>query len=210
LTTHLKPAQRPSIPSLLLAVALFVLVPSGATAQDPEIPPFYQTSVGLFYPAHADFEGTYGVTSEFIWGTGFGVPLSADYFYLVIDLSWFQANAYQPGTPAAEVELSQAFWHLGLMNKVFITKSVAVRFQGGLNYNSIETKVMPEGGAETKRELKRKIGFFGGAGLENQVFGGRVGIFFDFVYDYRRSTDPLMYGDFGGSRVVGGLAAYLF
>ncbi len=206
----MKSHGRTSAASLIVVIAFLFLAPAVSNAQDPAIPPFYQTYAGLFYPSHADFEATFGVSSAFTWGTGFGLPLGADHLYLVIDLSWSQAKAYQPGTPAAEIELSHSFWHLGLLNKIFITNAVAVRIQGGLNYNSIDTKVMPLGGIETKRELKRKFGFFGGIGLENQIFGGRVALFADFVYDYRRSTDPLMYGDFGGSRVVGGLAAYLF
>jgi hypothetical protein len=199
--------------ALLIAAAFLPAVPAAVPAQsknDPAIPPFYHTYAGLFYPSHADFKEQFGVSSYLIWGTGFGLPLSEDFLYLVIDLSWFQANAYQPGPPAANVELSQAFWHLGLLNKYFIAKTVGFRFQAGLNYNSAEMKYMPVGGPETRSELKRKLGFFGGAGIENQLYGGKMALFVDFVYDYRRSTEPEVYGDFGGSRIVAGLAAFLF
>jgi hypothetical protein len=198
----------------LLALALLLALPASSPAQtkgDPAIPPFYHTYAGLFYPMHSDFQDQFGISSDFIWGTGFGMPLSPDFLYLVIDFSWFQANAYDPGAPiAGEHELSQAFWHLGLLNKVFLAKTVAFRVQGGLNYNTVESKFTTVEGVETKSELKRKLGFFGGAGIENQLFGGKMALFVDVVYDYRRSTDPALAGDFGGTRVVAGLAAFLF
>ncbi len=203
----------PSIKSLAAATFLFTLIlaPAQTEAQgDPPIPPFYHTYGGLYYPALEGFGDQSGITSDFIWGTGFGLPISPDFLYLVVDLSWFQANAYTPGTPAGEHEMSVAFWHLGLLNKLFITKTVAMRFQAGANYNSAEIKFTPVGAIETKVELKRKFGFFGGTGFENQMFGGRMALFVDFVYDYRRSTDPLIYGDFGGVRIVAGLEAFLF
>jgi hypothetical protein len=37
-----------------------------------------------------------------------------------------------------------------------------------------------------------------------------MGFFVDIVYDYRRSTDRQIYGDFGGTRLVAGISAYLF
>ena len=203
----------PSARTLLAALALLLVLPLAGSAQskgDPPIPPFYHTHAGLYYPAMANFRDAFGVSSDFVWGTGFGMPISPDFLYIVLDFSWFQANAYQPGPPAGEHEMSVAFWHLGLLDKVFITQTVALRFQGGANYNSAEVKFTPVGGPESKVELKRKFGFFGGAGVENQLFGGKMALFADFVYDYRRSTDPLIYGDFGGVRIVAGLEAFLF
>jgi hypothetical protein len=203
--------------SLVIALAfflvLFLTLPAAASAQskgDPPIPPFYHTYAGLYYPAIANFRETFGVPSDFVWGTGFGMPISPDFLYLILDFSWFQANGYQPGPPAGEHEMSVAFWHLGLLDKVFIAKTIALRVQGGANYNSAEIKFTPLGAPESKVELKRKFGFFGGVGLENLLFGGKMGLFADVIYDYRRSTDPQIFGDFGGTRVVAGLEAFLF
>lgn len=184
--------------------------PTGARAQDPATPPFYQLQAGLYYPALEGFEEEFGISSDFIWGTGFGLPISGNDLYLLLELSWFQGNSYTPGPPAGEHEMSVAFWHLGLLNKVHATKEIAFRLQAGASYNSAELKFMPVGAEETKQELKRKFGFYGGAGIENAVFGGKMAFFVDFVYDYRRSTDPLIYGDFGGTRIVAGLTAFLF
>jgi len=200
------------IAAVALAAALLAL-PAASPAQskgDPAIPPFYHTYAGLYYPSLEGYRETFGAPSDFIWGTGFGMPLSPDFLYLVIDFSWFQGNGYTPGPVAGEHEMSVAFWHLGLLDKVFIAKTVALRFQGGANYNSAELKFTPVGAPESKSELKRKFGFFGGAGLENQLFGGKMALFVDVVYDYRRSTDPQIYGDFGGTRVIAGLEAFLF
>lgn len=195
---------------LLALVALPLLVPAPASAQDPPIPPYYQLYGGLFYPGREGFRQEFGSPSDFVWGMGMGLPVSPDFLYLIADLSWFRAKALVPGSPDVNAELSQKFWHVGLLNKYFIGRTVAFRFQGGVNFNSAEYRATPAGGAGTTTELKRKPGFFGGAGIENQIGGGRMAIFVDAVYDYRRSTEPSMNGDFGGIRIVAGLAAFWF
>lgn len=195
---------------ILFALALMVSLHTASHAQNPSIPPFYQTSGGLFYPALSGFRSTYISSSDFIWGMGMGLPVSADYFYFIAELSWFRTSAVVPGTPDATSELAYNFVHLGLLNKYYVSSSVAFRFQGGLNYNSVERKTTPDGGAEVKQALPRKIGYYGGAGLENMLMGGRMSVFADFLYDYRRSTDREIYGDFGGYRVVMGLTVYWF
>jgi hypothetical protein len=47
-------------------------------------------------------------------------------------------------------------------------------------------------------------------GLENMLAGGRMSVFVDGMYDYRRSVERELYGDFGGIRIVGGLSIYWF
>ena len=197
----------------IIVLAFLLVFPAAASAQNPPIPPFYQMSGGLFHPAQQDFNAKYHASSDLVWSSGMGLPLSADFLYLVAELSWFRAKGFTPGapgTPDTSAELRHNFMHVGLMNKYFVAPALAVRFQGGMNYNSIEEKVTPAGGTEMKRRLPRKIGFYGGIGLENLMAGGRMSVFTEAMYDYRRSVDAAMYGDFGGVRVVAGLAVYWF
>ncbi|HSG27906.1 MAG TPA: hypothetical protein VLA34_05450 [Candidatus Krumholzibacterium sp.] len=195
---------------LLAAFALTLTLNAASTAQNPSIPPFYQVHGGLFYPSVGDFRTTYGAPSDFVWGMGMGLPVSADFLYLIGDLSWFRAKALTPGTPDVRSELSYNFFHLGLLNKYYIAPTLSVRFQGGLNYNSVERKTVPEGGEEVTAALPRKIGYYGGIGLENLLMGGRISVFADFLYDYRRSIEKEIYGDFGGYRLMMGLTTYWF
>ena len=139
-----------------------------------------------------------------------GLPVSSDFLFIVSELSWFRAKGFTSGTPDVNSEISHKFIHLGLMNKYFLAPTLAFRFQGGLNYNSIEMKTTPAGGTEVKNELPRKIGFYGGVGFENMLAGGRMSVFADAVYDYRRSVEREMFGDFGGVRIVAGIAVYWF
>jgi hypothetical protein len=196
--------------TVLVITALLALLPSASPAQNPPIPPFYQVYGGLFYPSLEDFGGTFNSPSDFVWGMGMGLPVSPDFLYLVVDLSWFRAKALTPGTPDVNSELSQKFIHAGLLNKYYLSTTLAFRFQGGVNYNSIERKVTPAGGTEARTGLPRKIGFYGGIGVENMLAGGKMSLFADAVYDYRRSVEREMYGDFGGVRLVVGMAAYWF
>jgi opacity protein-like surface antigen len=200
-----------------VVAALFVfLLPASAAAQsskDPSTPPFYQTYGGLFYPTHSDFRETFDAASDFIWGTGFGLPITGEGLFLVIDLSWSKAKAYVPGQdglPDADAEVSYSFWHFGLLDKPSITEKFALRFQAGVNYNHVETETTVDGSPTVKTELKRKFAFYGGAGAEHFIAEGRMGLFVDLLYDYRRSTDRQIYGDFGGVRLVAGISAYLF
>lgn len=192
------------------AIALMLVLPSPARAQNPSIPPFYQVYGGLFHPSLEGYRATYGSSSDFVWGMGMGLPVSADFLFVVAELSWFNGKAFIPGTPDVNAELKQKFIHIGLMNKYYIAPTLAFRFQGGLNYNSVERTVTPVLEPAVKHELRRKIGYFGGVGLENMLAGGRMSIFADAVYDYRRSVEPEIFGDFGGVRVVAGLAIYWF
>jgi len=189
---------------------LVLALAAGAFAQNPVIPPFYQVYGGLFYPAQKDHRATFGSPSDFVWGMGMGLPVSADFLYLVAEMSWFETKAVVPGTPDTDIALSQKFMHLGLMNKYFLAPTLAVRIQGGLNYNAVEMTSTPVGGTAVKTELGRKFGFFGGLGVENMLAGGRMAVFVDGMYDYRRSVEREMYGDVGGIRVVGGLSLYWF
>ncbi len=191
-------------------VLLSLSIHPAARAQNPAIPPFYQVYGGLFHPSLDGYRATYGSSSDFVWGMGMGLPVSADFLFVVAELSWFKGKAFIPGTPDVNAELKQKFIHVGLMNKYFIARTIAVRFQGGLNYNSIERTATPSGGTQVKHELPRKIGYFGGVGLENMLAGGRMSVFADAVYDYRRSVEPDIFGDFGGVRIVAGLAVYWF
>jgi len=191
-------------------LALALALPAGAIAQNPSIPPFYQAYGGLFYPTHQDHRTVYGSPSDFVWGMGMGLPMDPHFLYLIVDYSRFSTTTVNRGGMDATIELQYQFFHIGLMNKVFIAPTLAFRAQGGLNYNYIARFTTPAGDVEFKDELGRKIGFFAGAGFENMVAGGKMSIFVDAIYDYRRSTEPVLYGDFGGVRIVGGLSLYWF
>jgi len=190
-----------------LALALCTGV---APAQNPAIPPFYQTYGGLFYPTQEDHRAVYGSPSDFVWGMGMGLPMDQNFLYLIVDLSWFKTTALTAGATDVTTELNYHFFHVGLLNKIFLARALAFRAQGGINYNYIRRLTTPAGGVEVKDELGRKIGFFGGMGFESLVAGGRMSIFIDALYDYRRSTEPVLRGDFGGVRIVGGLTVYWF
>jgi hypothetical protein len=181
-----------------------------ASAQDPPIPPFYSVYGGLFFPSDRGFRSTYNSASNFVWGMGLGLPVSADFMYLTADLSWFRAEGFTSLDPDTGSEVSYKFIHAGILSKHFLSTSVAIRVQAGVNYNSVERKIRPAGGEEIRNEVSRKPGFYGGAGLEKYMGGGAMSIFVDFLYDYRRSTDREIYGDFGGYRIVMGASVYWF
>lgn len=196
--------------AVLLTLSALPILPSPARAQNPSIPPFYQVYGGLFYPSESGFREAFDAPSDFVWGMGMGLPVSGDFLFIIAEYSWFRAQAYVPGPPEVNRELAHNFIHVGLLNKVYFSPTLALRFQGGVNYNSIERKEIPVGGTETKSGLGRKIGYFGGVGIENAISGGRMSVFADAVYDYRRSTDRAMFGDFGGVRIVAGVSVFWF
>lgn len=177
---------------------------------NPPIPPFYSVHGGLFYPSHREFRSTFNSASDFIWGMSMGLPVSPDFLYIIGDISWFKSRGIVPDDPGTEAEVSYQFLHAGLLSKQFLSPMVAVRMQAGTNYNSVEWIIRPEGGEEIRNELSRKLGFFGGAGLETFMAQGKMSVFADFIYDYRRSSDRSFYGDFGGFRIVMGMSAYWF
>lgn len=166
--------------------------------------------MGLFFPAHPDFAQTFHATSERVWGFGVGLPLGADFFYVIGDIAWFRAEGYLNPATDSMVTLEQRFIHLGVLNKQFFSPKLAIRLQAGFNYNSVDRRVNSPQGPEFLTELPKKIGYFGGMGIEQYLSSGRASVHADLIYDYRRSLIKELLGDFGGVRAELGLSFYLF
>lgn len=197
------------LPILFLACSL-ILTPLLDAQQDPSIPPFYSVHAGLFFPAHPDFEPTFNASSDRTWGFGIGLPLGADFFYLMGDIAWFKVEGFLNPATDSMVTLEHRFIHVGLLNKQFFTPKIALRLLAGLNYNTVERKAKSPQSQEVVLELPKKIGYFGGIGIEQYLSSGQLSIHADILYDYRRSLTKELPGDFGGLRVELGASVYLF
>ncbi len=196
----------------MLAVCCSVIMFSGSVlAQgDVKLPVYYTAHGGLFFPSNPKFETVYNSRSDLIYGFGIGFPVSNDFFYLIGDIAWFKSDGYFDVANDSAVTLKQRFIHLGVLTKQFVTKRTSIRFQAGANYVTVEQISSRPGQPEQSEELPKKFGFFGGVGLENIPGDGSMSLYADLIYDYRRSLEKNLYGDFGGIRLEMGINVYLF
>lgn len=186
---------------LVCAMLLAGAAPAAAQFTESRLPFYYSVHGGLFFPARENFRVTYKASSDILWGFGISFPITDEFLYLTTDISWFQSESFVDASLDSTAKLQERFIHLGLLEKVFFSKRDAVRIQGGLNYATVkETFAGPVAG-ERSEQLPNKIGYYGGAGLEHIPGGGGFSFYADLIYEYRRSQERSMPGDFGGLRL---------
>ena len=164
---------------------------------------------GLFFPAKVDFKDTYKASSDLIYGFGVCLPLEPSLF-LIGEYGVFQSQAFLNTPNDSSLALDERFWHAGLMVKQPLTRSIFLRFSGGLNLVSVKQTTSSASVPEQSNNAAKKIGYFCGGGLEYFQPDTHVSFFGDMVYDYRRVRDKELLGDFGGVRLVVGIHLYMY
>jgi hypothetical protein len=192
--------------SLLLSLAVCAALlagaePAAAQFTESRLPFYYAVHGGLFFPSRENFRETYGSASDLVWGFGVAFPITNDFLYMVTDIAWFSSEGLLDAQADSTVRLEERFIHLGLLDKVFISQRDAVRIQAGLSYAQIKEAVTGPVSGELSAELPRKLGYFGGVGLEHIPAGGGLAFYADLLYEYRRSRERSLPGDFGGVRL---------
>jgi len=195
--------------NVVLILGLLLGITLISSAQEPQ-PPFTFTFYGgLFFPSHKDFEKVYQSRSELIWGVGIALPI-VSFTSLTGDIAFFRAEGFFDRAIDSTAKLEQKFWHVGILHRQAIARLIFLRFAGGLNYVTIKQTTSSPSVSQFSLEAEKKIGYFGGIGIEQMLEDGHLSFFSDVIYDYRRSRTKELPGDFGGLRVVFGVHAILF
>ena len=191
-----------------LILLFFVIIQSVETRSQPQ-PPFILTVTGgLFFPSYLEFEKIYQSHSDAIWGIGVCLPVD-DGLYLTGDYSFFHSDGFFDRSIDSAARLEENFIHAGLLKKYFLGQRIFLRMSGGLNYVTIRQKTSSPRSSEQVVDAGKKIGYFCGIGLEQSVHDGKLSLFVDALYDYRRSAQKELTGDFGGIRLVLGVHIFL-
>ncbi|MBI5021466.1 MAG: hypothetical protein HZB59_08525 [Ignavibacteriales bacterium] len=165
---------------------------------------------GLFLPSNIDFRSNYKSNSDLIWGGGIGLPMSSTLF-ATGDLSYFNVKGIADPVIDSTLKLEERFIHIGVLNKQPLTGNFFVRLSGGISYTTIKQKYSSSGSSEITVDADKKLGYYGGIGIEQPLDPqGHLSIFADAVYDYRRSGRKELFGDFGGIRVILGVHMIMF
>jgi len=165
---------------------------------------------GLFFPSNMNFKSTYQSSSDLMWGAGLCLPMRS-YLYTTVDYAYFHTQSLLPSTNDSTMELDEQFLHVGILDKQRISGNIYFRLSGGLSYTKVkQSSSSPDSPKQTKNADKR-LGYFGGIGLEQQLDEqGHIALFGDLMYDYRRSRQKDLCGDFGGVRLILGVHLFLF
>ena len=193
---------------ILILVAFILLRGSSLRAQG-QTPFVFSAYGGLFFPGNDHFKDIYQSTNDLLWGFGGAIPFEGT-LHLAGDIAFFRSEAFLDPLKDSVATLEERFIHLGLLNKAPLGKGFSVRLSGGFNYISIKQKTSSPLVPEQSIEGDKKIGYFGGCGIENLLEGGHAALFADVVYDYRRSHQKELPGDFGGLRFVLGVQLILY
>ncbi|MBI1803777.1 MAG: hypothetical protein HY033_02930 [Ignavibacteriae bacterium] len=194
----------------ILAAVLLMPAPAIRAQDEGEQPPFIFTVYGgLFFPSNVHFKDVYNSQSELLYGFGATLPLGGTMF-LAGDLALFKAEAFVDPSQDSSIELQERFYHLGIISKQPVEKRLFLRLTGGLNYVTIKQRMTSPQSPERSTEAEKKIGYFGGIGIEQMFEDGKASLFGDVIYDYRRSHQKELEGDFGGVRLVVGMHLFLF
>jgi hypothetical protein len=165
---------------------------------------------GLFLPSNVDFSSNYKSNSDLIWGAGIGLPMASTLF-ATSDLSYFNVKGIVDPSTDSTLKLEERFIHIGVLNKQPLTGNFLIRLSGGISYTTIKQKYSSSRSSEITIEAEKKIGYYGGIGIEQPLDSqGHLSVFADAVYDYRRSEKKELYGDFGGVRIVLGVHMIAF
>jgi hypothetical protein len=192
--------------SIITVIFLF-FTPVLEAQQQPFIFTLYG---GLFLPSNQQFRSHAQSSSDIIWGGGICLPFKSS-LYAAGDISFFRAKAVVESQTDSSIELFERFIHVGIINKQILSGNVFIRLSGGLSYVSIKQTTSSFRTPEKSIEADKKLGYYGGIGLEQPLDEeGHLSIFGDVVYDYRRSQQKQLYGDFGGIRIVFGVHLFMF
>ncbi len=196
---------------LLMAVLLALPVQSGGLfAQGGGQPPFIFTAYGgLFFPSNPHFQQVYGSSSDLIWGVGVSLPLQSSIF-LAADVGFFHTESFLDPGRDSTTALSERFIHVGIIDKLPLAGALFLRLSGGFNYVTVTQTVTGSVSGEQSADADKKIGYYAGLGIEHFIEGSHLSFFADGIYDYRRSDQKELYGDFGGTRFVIGAHIYMF
>ncbi|HUL44821.1 MAG TPA: hypothetical protein VLY03_10730 [Bacteroidota bacterium] len=193
---------------LIWSSLICLLIPAVVTAQQQQ--PFVLTAYGgLFFPSNVDYKDNFKSTSDAIYGFGVGIPV-AQQLYLIVDYSLFHVTASPDLPNDSSLVLDEHFWHVGLLVKQPLSPLLLLRFSAGTNIVTVQQTTSSASVASVTTEAPRKIGFFGGPGVEYRTSDPHLSFFGDIIYDYRHVTEKEMFGDFGGVRVVVGMHVTLF
>ncbi len=185
-----------------------IFVSTNSFAQDQ---PFIFTIYGgLFFPSNAQFKQISQSSSDLIWGGGICLPLKSELFSTA-DISYFQAKALADASIDSLIVLNESFIHVGILNKQSLVAQFNLRLTGGLSYSTVKLKLSSTRTIERTINAEKRLGYYLGIGIEQPLDNEyRTAIFADVLYDYRRSENKEIYGDFGGLRIVLGFHLFLF
>ena len=187
-----------------------VVMMTSALMQAQSTPPFTFTGYGgLFFPSNVHYRETFESTSDIIWGIGGSYPV-LPMLHLSSDLGFFKAEAFHNSTLDSVTTLEEKFIHVGLINKEYLGQGLFLRLIGGVSFTSIKYEELGPSVPAQSVEADRKIGYYGGIGIEELVEGAHFSFFADVVYDYRRVQQRDLAGDFGGLRLVLGVNMIMF
>jgi len=193
-----------------LCLVLFVLCLAVRPAAAQRQPPFILTGYGgLFYPANAGFRETFKSSSDLLYGFGVALPIAPTLFF-ISDYAFFNAEAFVSSPNDSAIALSEKFIHVGLMNKQPLSTNLSLRFSAGISRVSITQRTSSAQTPEQSVDADAKIGYFAGVGVEQMTAEPHLAFFADLLYDYRRSRQKELPGDFGGVRVVVGAHIIMF
>lgn len=194
---------------MMLLCLFFALRPGAVTAQSSQQPFIFTLYGGLFFPSTYGFADRYHSNSDLIWGVGVALPVSA-LLDITADESFFKTNAFIDPALDSSASLEEHFIHVGILVKQPLMQLISLRLSGGLNYVSVQQTIAGPSTPQSTVSAPKKVGYYGGAGIEELVPDLHLSFFCDLVYDYRRLYQQDLDGDFGGVRAVLGVNLILF
>lgn len=186
-----------------------ILISHNLYGQDSQQPFIFTLYGGLYFPANIHFAEQYQSHSDLIWGGGVALPVE-NLLYVTIDDAFFNTKAFVNPGQDSSASLSENFVHFGVLLKQPLSRSIFFRLMGGANYLTVKQSFTSPHAPEQSIEAEKKVGFYVGTGVEEMVPDGSASLFGDVVYDYRRSHEKTMEGDWGGVRIVLGVHLFLF
>lgn len=193
----------------LLIVLLLIQGCSTLYAQTTQMPFVFTLYGGLFFPSNIHFADMYQSHSDLVWGGGVALPVEKS-LYITADEAFFRTKAFVDPGQDSSASLAENFIHFGLLMKQPVSGGVFLRLMGGLNYVSVKQTFSSPNAPDQSIEAEKKVGFFIGSGVEEMLPDASASLFGDVVYDYRRSHEKELEGDWGGVRVVLGVHLFLF
>lgn len=183
---------------------------TGTTVRAQNQPFVFTAYGGLFFPSNLKFNEIAESRSDLIWGGGIALPVAVS-LYITADWANFSSKALIDQMIDSTVTLDERFIHIGVLDKQRLFISVLLRISGGFSYTFIREKYSSTLAGEHHDDADKKIGYYGGIGIEQLLDAeNHFSIFTDLIYDYRRSVKKELYGDFGGVRVVVGCHLFVF
>jgi hypothetical protein len=193
----------------LLGIVVFFLSAHSLYAQTSQMPFVFTLYGGLYFPSNIHFADEYRTHSDLLWGGGVALPVE-NLLYLTVDEAFFRTKAFVDPAQDSSASLSENFVHVGVLLKQPVSRSIFFRLMGGVNYVTVNQSFTSPQAPEQTLEAEKKMGFFAGCGVEEMFPDGTASLFGDIVYDYRRSHEKELEGDWGGVRIILGAHLFLF